>query len=167
MATDALRRLALPDVQRGNVPDPVNEQLLSLVENQTFSITRDSLNSQVSEEHIPNSCRKRGRWGNILASQPLHRTARKRLAGELLRYRIWRCGLDHRQDAGADRLGQIGPGGHDGGAHSPRSFNSSNSSYVACVGKLASDDLDQPALDTHPPADPTAPMMKARSGSST
>ena len=23
--------------------------------------------------------------------------------------------LDHRQDAGADRLGQLGPGGHDGG----------------------------------------------------
>ena len=36
---------------------------------------------------IPNSCRKQGKRGNILASQPMHRTARKRLAGELLRYR--------------------------------------------------------------------------------
>ncbi len=29
--------------------------------------------------------------------------------------RLLRCGLHHRHDAGADRLGQVGPGGHDGG----------------------------------------------------
>ena len=28
---------------------------------------------------------------------------------------FWRCGLHHRHDAGADRLKQVGPGGHDGG----------------------------------------------------
>ena len=42
---------------------------------------------------IPNSCRKQGKRGNILASQPMHRTARKRLAGELLRYRSGEAAL--------------------------------------------------------------------------
>jgi hypothetical protein len=27
---------------------------------------------------------------------------------------FWSGGLDHRKDAGPDRLGQLGPGGHDG-----------------------------------------------------
>ena len=74
--------------------------------------------------------------------------------------------LDHRQDASTDRLGQFGPGGHDGGAHSPRSLNSSISSTASCAGKLAS------IISTNRRLTPSAsrsqtPMMKARSGSLT
>ena len=39
-----------------------------------------------------------------------------------------RGGPDHRHDPGANNLGQPGPPGHDGDAHSPRSSISSNSS---------------------------------------
>ena len=45
--------------------------------------------------------------------------------------------LDHRHDAGLDRLGQLGPDCHDGVAHLPRSLISSNSSASPCLGMLA------------------------------
>ena len=65
-----------------------------------------------SEGDIPNSCRKQGKRGNILALQPLHRTARKRSAGELLRYRSGDAAL-----AIARMPTRItsGPDGQDGG----------------------------------------------------
>src|SRR5208282_2963943 len=46
-------------------------------------------------------------------------------------------GPDHRQNAGPDRLGQFGPGGHDGVAQLPRSLISSNSSASHCLGRFA------------------------------
>jgi hypothetical protein len=59
-----------------------------------------------------NSCRKQGKRGNILALQPLHRTARNRSAGELLRYRSGDAAL-----AIARMPTRItsGPDGQDGG----------------------------------------------------
>ena len=56
------------------------------------------------------------------------------MSGRSLRL-LGRGGPDHRHDPGANNLGQPGPPGHDGDAHSPRSSISSNSS----PSKLKSD----------------------------
>ena len=80
---------------------------------------------------------------------------------------IWstsRCGADHRQDGGADRLGKIGPGGHDGVAQLPCSLISSNSSASHCLGMFArtisiSRCLHSSASRFH------TPMMNSKSGS--
>jgi len=71
--------------------------------------------------------------------------------------------LDHRKDAGADRLGQQGPGGHDGVAQSPRSSNSSTSPRV---GRLAFTSSITRRLHSSASRSDT-PMFMARSRSST